>query len=221
MYKCISRCFNKKEDNEKILNKLDKIEKKKYGKYSEYFYKNKEIKKFELNNIELYVKVIDIYEKEIIKGIIFLYNEPNIIEIKLSDLDIQEVENNNIQIDIKERALCIICKIILEEYINNNNNIIYLKTFGNDKYGRTLGRIYKSKEKGICFNDILLNCKVCDKYYIDNQNKELKKMYYDYDTSLEIIKIYENNEKKKLLNYLEKKIDINLEKKISINNYLE
>jgi endonuclease YncB( thermonuclease family) len=204
----------KEEEEEKeqeILNKLYKIETINTGRYNKYFYEDKQIKKFELNDIELYMKVVDIYDGDTITGIIFLYNNFFIIKLRLSDLDTPEMKpkNNNVELDIKEKALAIICKTILEEYINNNNNIIYIKTLGSDKYGRTLGKIYKNKEKSICFNDILIKSGLCDRYSGGTKEKQFDKMYYNYKQSLELIKHYENNERKVLLKYLKKNININ------------
>ena len=202
------------EENEKeILNKLYNIEERKKGRYNKYFYDNMEITKFELNNMEFYIRVINIYDGDTITGILFLYQIPYIIKIRLSDIDTPEMKpsNNNDDLDTKEKALAIICKVLLEKYIySSDNNIIYIKTLGSDKYGRTLGKIYKNNKKNKCFNELLINTKLCDVYTGKTKQKQFESMYYTYKQSLEIIEYYENYDREVLLDYIEQKLNITI-----------
>ena len=207
--KIIEKSDNKnniKDEKTNIEEKFNKIEKYKKGIYYKYIYESEEINKFELKNINLYVKIIDIYDGDTVTGIIFYNNIPYIIKIRLLRIDTPEMKgiNETEELNIKEKALAIICKYILYYNIKKYDNMIYIKTFGNDKYGRTLGELYNNKKEEICFNDLLINSNYCDKYEGGKKKRLFEKMYYDLDKSLEIIKIYNDKNPEEIIKYLEK-----------------
>ena len=112
----------------------------------EYFYLEKKIFNLQLTE-NYYVRVIDIYDADTITVILFFRNYPSIIKLRLFGIDTPEMKpnNNNENQIIKEKALAIIAKIVLADLIKNNNNILYIKTNGSEKYGRTLATLFLKK----------------------------------------------------------------------------
>lgn len=183
--------------NEKnLLNSI--INKKVSVKKEEYFYKEKKINKLELKNTCHYIKVINVYDADTITGILFFKGEPYIIKIRLSEIDTPEMKPNDN--NIKEKALAILAKIWLCNKIENNNNILFIKTNGNEKYGRTLAHIYLSENDTNSLNNQLISLNLADSYSGKTKEKRFSKYYPPLKISEEIIYLYEN--KKDLTNHL-------------------
>ena len=156
---------NSNDDDILKLKNINQISSK--GKKKNFEYDGKIIQKLELDNSYYYAKVIDIYDADTITCILFFRNIPNVVKIRLDGIDAPEMKPDKLNENdmIKEKALAIISKVVLQKLIQKNNNIIFLKTHGSEKYGRTLAKIYDGKNSSESFNEILINLKLVDKYF--------------------------------------------------------
>ena len=182
------------EDNDiKEIQKLNKIIlKKKTEKRMEYFYLEKKIFNLQLTE-NYYVRVIDIYDADTITVILFFRNDPSIIKLRLFGIDTPEMKpkNDNENEIIKEKALAIIAKIVLTDLIKNNNDLLYIKTNGSEKYGRTLATLFLKKDDTTSINQKLIDLKLADSYYGKKKEKIFQNNYLNLEKSKKIIKIYE------------------------------
>lgn len=213
--KCFSCCIPKNNNNEKKsevtidditnnelsqdiknLKNISTVYRYESGKRKKKFYKynNEIIEKLELKNTAQYVRVIDVYDADTFKCIIFYRNIPTIISIRLSGIDTPEIrpKTGNIDEKIQEKALAIISKIYFMKLIMDYDYILYIKTNGSDKYGRTLAEIYKSHNDDMSINQTLINMRLADTYYGDTKEKNFKKSYLCLEKSDYIINFYEN-----------------------------
>ena len=208
-------CFFSKEideteqyeiDDKYKLNKIVIDEKTANKKSKNYVYNSQIIKKLELNNTENYAKVIDIYDADTLTCILFFRGIPNIVKIRLDGIDAPEMRpNSSDEIEnVQEKALAIIGKFALTKIIMECNNIIYIKTKGSEKYGRTLADIYTHKDSSLSINKILINFRLVDNYYGKKKEKLFKESYLNIEDSNKIINIYNKkddfNNKFKLIN---------------------
>ena len=179
--------------NLKNITELYKFESGKRKKKI-YKYNNILIEKLELKNICQYVRVIDVYDADTFKCIIFYRNIPTIISIRLSGIDTPEIKpkTGNIEEKKQEKALAIISRIYFMKLIMGCENILYIKTNGSDKYGRTLAEIYKSHNEDMSINQTLINMRLADTYYGNTKEKNFKKSYLCLEKSDYIINFYEN-----------------------------
>ena len=179
------------------LSKLNQITSKKGNRNKNiYFFDSEVIEKLELKDTEHYAKVIDIYDADTITCILFFRDKPNIIKIRLSGIDTPEIKplsgsENEI---IKEKALAIIAKVVLSKIIYQNNNLIYIKTRGSEKYGRTLADLFLDKDSKISLNQILIDLKLADSYQGKTKEKQFSKNYLNIRDSNGIINTYENTD---------------------------
>lgn len=176
------------------LKNINEISSK--GKKKSFKYEGKIIQKLEMDNSCHYAKVIDIYDADTITCILFFRNIPNIVKIRLHGIDAPEMKPDKLNENdmIKEKALAIISKVVLQKLIQKNNNIIFLKTYGSEKYGRTLANIYKEENGSESFNEILINLKLVDKYDGKKKEKNFKSQYLNLRDSNGIINFYENKD---------------------------
>ncbi len=206
--KCIFPCcFNKTdyydEETSDIKN-LNKIEfKKKTKNKKDFYYESNIIKKLELND-NYYARVIDIYDADTITVILFFRKNPYIIKIRLFGIDTPEMRPNtgNNELNLKEKALAIISKIFLKNLLEKNKNIIYIKTKGSEKYGRTLATLYIKKNDSISINQRLVNMNYADSYFGQKKEKNFQLNYFNLEDSNEIIDRY--NQRKNTYNDFKK-----------------
>merc|ERR1711934_1032480 len=203
IFPCLKRNREETEtntENKKDLNDIEKLNNIKLdttnGKKKKYMYDSTLIEKLELKNTNHYAKVIDIYDADTITCILFFRDVPTIIKIRLSDIDSPEMKPNSgtENEQIKEKAFAIIAKIALSKMIFDNNNIVYIKTHGSEKYGRTLADIFLNEKSEISLNQILVDLKLADSYHGKTKEKNFTKNYLNIRDSNGIINLYENKD---------------------------
>lgn len=202
--KCIPCFFSEQIENSEPdiiddkykLNKIVIDETTSNKKYKSYIYNSQLIKKLELKNTEGYAKIIDIYDADTLTCILFFRNIPNIVKIRLDGIDAPEMRpksSDDIE-NVQEKALAIIGKFALTKIITECDNIIYIKTKGGEKYGRTLADIFTDKDSTLSINKILINLKLADNYYGKTKEKLFKESYLNIEDSNKIVNIYNKNE---------------------------
>lgn len=135
---------------------------------------------FSLNNMQLEVRIIDIYDGDTCTCIIPLFNNYYKFTIRLVEIDTCELkstnsENKELALNARKR----LCTLVSDDFLNIDLNIkrkeltnllntkcylIYIKCGDFDKYGRLLAHLYKSNISTISFNQILINEKLAYKY---------------------------------------------------------
>ena len=168
---CFPCCFrdsnnnihdNNENNNSENFNEKDllmKIKSEKKGRYTNYYLNEEKIDKLQLKNDSYYVKIVDIYDADIVTCILFFRDKPSLVKLRLDGIDTPEMkpDSNDEHLIIKEKALAIIAKIVLYKLINQNDFILLIKTHGSEKYGRTLATLYKDADAAISFNKILID----------------------------------------------------------------
>ena len=183
-------------DDKYELNKITIHNETSHKKHKKYVYKSQIIKKLELNNTENYAKIIDIYDADTLTCILFFRGIPNVVKIRLDGIDAPEMRptsSDDIE-NVQERALAIIGKFAITKIIMDQDNIIYIKTKGSEKYGRTLADIYTDKDSTLSINQILINLKLADSYFGKTKEKLFKHNYLNIECSNKVINIYNKND---------------------------
>ena len=194
--KCFPCCFSNNDEYQPDIVKLNNISEKNKGNKKIYSYNSKIIQKLELKDSEYYIKVIDIYDGDSITGILFYRDIPTIIHIRLYGIDTPELlpKSGSENEKIKEKALAIMAKITLMKIIIDNNYILYIKTKGSEKYGRTLADIYIKHNSEISINRYLIDMNLADTYSGKTKEKKFKKFNISLSNSKKIIDIYGNKD---------------------------
>jgi len=118
---------------------------------------DKKTPKFSLEGIVKLCKVVDIYDGDSCRVVFQHNNIFNKWNIRMNGYDSPEMrpskklENRD---EIKKKA--IESKNYLKSLIMNENQLVYLKCNGFDKYGRLLGNIYITKEDTQSVNDLMI-----------------------------------------------------------------
>jgi endonuclease YncB( thermonuclease family) len=135
-------------------------------------------KKFTLQGINTYGKVIDIYDGDSIKCIMPLFNDYFVFDIRLNGIETCEIHSTNEilrknALEARKKVLDILdpdnnvdknaSKKEIQEYLYKNNVIAWLKCYDFDKYGRIMADMYKHKESK-SVSDILLEQKLAYQY---------------------------------------------------------
>jgi endonuclease YncB( thermonuclease family) len=135
-------------------------------------------KKFTLQGINTYGKIIDIYDGDSIKCIIPLFNDYFIFDIRLNGIDTCEIHSTNDilrkkALEARKKVLDILdpdnnvdknaSKKEIQEYLSKSNVIAWVKCYDFDKYGRIMADMYKHKESK-SISDILLEQKLAYQY---------------------------------------------------------
>jgi len=128
------------------------------GFIKKYYYKwkyrnyNKLTKFYTLNKINVWAKIVHVYDGDTVHAVFSLPNSSTIYKYKLrlAHIDTPELRSKN----IKEIKKANEAKKVVENMILNK--IVYLELEGEDKYGRILANIY--------INNINLN-----QYLLDNK----------------------------------------------------
>jgi micrococcal nuclease len=128
------------------------------GFIKKYYYKwkyrnyNKLTKFYSLNKINVWAKIVHVYDGDTVHAVFSIPNSSTIYKYKLrlAHIDTPELKSKN-KNEVKK---AIEAKKIVEDFILNK--IVYLELEGEDKYGRILANIY--------INNINLN-----QYLIDNK----------------------------------------------------
>jgi endonuclease YncB( thermonuclease family) len=145
---------------------------------------NNSIPEFSLNGYNTIAKIVDVYDGDTCKGVLYLDNKITKFTIRMSGYDTPEVRTND---DI-EKIYGIAAKIIVSKMILNK--LVYLKCGKWDKYGRLLADIYMKTPKDIiCLNDWIINNNLGIKY--DGKTKSKFIPYYGNEITVDdIIKRY-------------------------------
>jgi endonuclease YncB( thermonuclease family) len=137
--------------------------------------KTSDVLLFSLNTIKTFGKVVEVYDGDTCKIILYYNQDFYKINCRLNGLDTPEIKpllskiNRDIEIinAYKSRnkliQLCTNCDCdinSMEKKINNlldtNNKIIYIKCFEFDKYGRLLVELYDNDNYEKSFNEIII-----------------------------------------------------------------
>jgi endonuclease YncB( thermonuclease family) len=117
------------------------------------------IAEFSLNGYNTLSKIVDVYDGDTCKGVLYLDNKLTKFTIRMNGYDTPEIRTN----DAIEKEYGIAAKIIVSRMILNK--IVYLKCGKWDKYGRLLADIYmKTPKNTICLNDWIIKNNLGVKY---------------------------------------------------------
>jgi endonuclease YncB( thermonuclease family) len=117
------------------------------------------IPEFSLNGYNTLSKIVDVYDGDTCKGVLYLDNKLTKFTIRMNGYDTPEIRTN----DAIEKEYGIAAKIIVSRMILNK--IVYLKCGKWDKYGRLLADIYmKTPKNTICLNDWIIKNNLGVKY---------------------------------------------------------
>jgi micrococcal nuclease len=128
-----------------------------------YYYKwkyrnyNKLTKFYTLNNINVWAKIVHVYDGDTVHAVFSLPNSSTIhkYKLRLAHIDTPELKSKN----TKEIKKANEAKKVVEDMILNK--IVYLELEGEDKYGRILANIYINN---INLNQYLIENKYAYKY---------------------------------------------------------
>jgi endonuclease YncB( thermonuclease family) len=140
------------EENDELICELNKCDKKTH--------------KFSLDGIVKLCKVVDIYDGDSCRVVFKNNNIINKWNIRMNGYDSPEIrpskklENRD---EIKKKA--IEAKKYLKSLIMNDNQLVYLKCFDFDKYGRLLGEIYINKNDTESVNDLMIKNNYAYEYH--------------------------------------------------------
>jgi len=121
--------------------------------------------KFSLDGLVKLCKVVDVYDGDSCRVVFRNNNKINKWNIRMNGYDSPEIrpskklENRD---EIKKKA--IEAKNYLKSLIMNENQLVYLKCSGFDKYGRLLGDMYINKEDDISVNQTTIDNNYAYKY---------------------------------------------------------
>ncbi len=134
--------------------------------------KNDQVQEFSLKNMEFICKIIDVYDGDTCKMIIYIDNKFVKFNCRLLGIDTPEIKplksKENREDEIMRAKLCrnrlisLCCNDDKEkitdsnhkEVLENNNNLVKVKCYEFDKYGRVL--IELLNQDGESFNSILV-----------------------------------------------------------------
>ena len=112
--------------------------------------KHKDIKLFSFNGINTYAQICDIYDGDTFKIIFFLDKKIIKHKIRLMGIDTPELRTK----DEDEKKRGYEAKHFLEDIVKQHNNIMKVKLYDFDKYGRLLCDVYTNKGERV--TDILI-----------------------------------------------------------------
>ena len=127
---------------------------------------DKKTHKFSLDGIVKLCKVVDIYDGDSCRVVFKNNNIINKWNVRMNGYDSPEIrpskklENRD---EIKKKA--IEAKKYLKSLIMNDNQLVYLKCFDFDKYGRLLGEIYINKTDTESVNDLMIKNNYAYEYH--------------------------------------------------------
>jgi micrococcal nuclease len=123
-------------------------------KYRNY---NKQTKFYTLNKVNVWAKIVHVYDGDTVHAVFSLPRSSTIYKYKLrlAHIDTPELKSKNINEKIKANE----AKKIVEDMILDK--IVYLELEGEDKYGRILANIYINN---LNLNDFLIKNKYANKY---------------------------------------------------------
>jgi endonuclease YncB( thermonuclease family) len=118
-----------------------------------------DIPEFSLKGYNTAAKIVDVYDGDTCKAVLFLDNKLTKFTIRMNGYDTPEIRTNN---EI-EKIYGIAAKIIVSRMILNK--IVYIKCDKWDKYGRLLANIYmKTPKEMICLNEWIITNRLGVKY---------------------------------------------------------
>ena len=128
-----------------------------------YYYKwkyrnyNKLTKFYTLNNINVWAKIVHVYDGDTVHAVFSLPNSSTIhkYKLRLAHIDTPELKSKN----KKEVKKALEAKKVVEKKILDK--IVYMEIDGEDKYGRLLGNI---DINGLCLNKYLVDQKYAYTY---------------------------------------------------------
>lgn len=154
----------------------------------------KDIPLFSLNGMKIKAKVVDIYDGDSLTIVIPLFNKLYSFKTRLIGIDTLEIKapdyvNEDIKGLYKEKACkaknFVLSNIIGEkidetkkytkkevcDLLNKNKKLVTIECLNNDKYGRTLIKLYTDDKK--CINDMLIENNLAYSYDGDTKDKTI------------------------------------------------
>jgi endonuclease YncB( thermonuclease family) len=128
----------------------------------------KNVETFSLNGLNTYCKVLRIHDPDTFTVALKIGNEYYKYNIRLNGIDAPELHSK-----IKKESL--VCKIGTE-YISSKilNEVIFIKCYSFDKYGRLLADLYINENDSQSINQLLVDCKFVRVYGEDNNLHKFK-----------------------------------------------
>lgn len=143
---------------------------------------NNSVPFFTLNGVKTFARLVDVYDGDTITCIFPIFGENYFkFNIRLNGIDTAEIRNDDSH--LKDRAfearhhiLTYLCgnhyqlhpkcsRTDIQDYLKNNEIIVWLECYNFDKYGRILGDIYKEQnENKVSISEILLQSNLAYKY---------------------------------------------------------
>jgi endonuclease YncB( thermonuclease family) len=126
---------------------------------------DKKTPNFSLDGLVKLCKVVDVYDGDSCRVVFRNNNKINKWNIRMNGYDSPEIrpskklENRD---EIKTKA--IEAKNYLKSLIMNENQLVYLKCSGFDKYGRLLGDMYINKDDDVSVNQTMIDNNYAYKY---------------------------------------------------------
>lgn len=112
----------------------------------------KDVPFFNLKGWKGTAKVVKVYDGDTITVVLYVGDIPKKFRIRLEGIDTAERKSK----DPHEKQVALITKKVTENFIGDTG-IIWLECSGNGKFGRTLGKVFQSKESNKSLNDLLVN----------------------------------------------------------------
>ena len=103
-------------------------------------------------------KVVDVYDGDTCKVVFYLNNIIYKWNVRMIGYDSPEIRpsrklENRDEIIIKAKA----ARDYLKSLVMNNNQLVYIKCFDFDKYGRLLGKLLINKDDKLSVNDMMVD----------------------------------------------------------------
>lgn len=128
---------------------------------------------FSLEGYTGYARIVDIYDGDTFKAILFLHCRPLKFIFRTLDYDAPEMKplkSNPNRSQEKKQAL--LAKELFQKLTHYEQDLVYVQCFKMDKYGRVLVRVYTSYDAFL--NDDSINKKMIDSNLVNKYDGKTK-----------------------------------------------